>query len=114
MSKQLIDYAYDLPRELIAQLTMERREDSLMMVLYRARHAIEHRQFRELKTFLGAGDLLVLNDTRVLPARRLSGDGAVEFLVLEHGGRKRWERLVKPGRKIQVGERAKVDSSTLQ
>jgi len=101
MSTKLSDYAYDLPRE-------------LMMVLYRARHAIEHREFRELKTFLGAGDLLVLNDTRVLPARRLSDDGAVEFLFLERVGQKRWKSLVKPGRKMRVGATAKIDNITLR
>src|SRR5205823_6871128 len=105
------DYAYDLARELIAQRPLERREDSRMMVLYRARHAIEHRQFRELKTFLGAGDLLVLNDTRALPARRLSDDGAVEFLFLERVGQKRWTSLVKPGRTMQVVATAKIDRS---
>jgi S-adenosylmethionine:tRNA ribosyltransferase-isomerase len=114
MSTKLSDYAYDLPRELIAQRPLERREDSRMMVLYRARHAIEHRQFRELRTFLGTGDLLVLNDTRVLPARRLSDDGAVEFLFLECVGQKRWKSLVKPGRKMRVGATAKIDNITLR
>ena len=114
MSTKLSDYAYDLPRELIAQRPLERREDSRMMVLYRARHAIEHRQFRELRTFLGAGDLLVLNDTRVLPARRLSDDGAVEFLFLERVGQKHWKSLVKPGRKMRVGATAKIDNITLR
>ena len=114
MSKRLSDYAYDLPRELIAQRPLERREDSRMMVLYRARHAIEHRQFRELRTYLGAGDLFVLNDTRVLPARRLSDDGAVEFLFLERVGQKRWKSLVKPGRKMRVGATAKIDNITLR
>jgi S-adenosylmethionine:tRNA ribosyltransferase-isomerase len=114
MSTKLSDYAYDLPRELIAQRPLERREDSRMMVLYRARHAIEHRQFRELRTFLGAGDLLVLNDTCVLPARRLSDDGAVEFLFLERVGQKRWKSLVKPGRKMRVGATAKIDNITLR
>jgi S-adenosylmethionine:tRNA ribosyltransferase-isomerase len=114
MSKRLSDYAYDLPRELIAQRPLERREDSRMMVLYRARHAIEHRQFRELRTFLGAGDLLVLNDTRVLPARRLSDDGAVEFLFLERLGPNRWKCLVKPGRKMRVGATAKIDNIALR
>jgi S-adenosylmethionine:tRNA ribosyltransferase-isomerase len=114
MSTKLSDYAYDLPRELIAQRPLERREDSRMMVLYSERHAIEHRQFRELKTFLGAGDLLVLNDTRVLPARRLSDDGAVEFLFVERLGQKRWKSLVKPGRKMRVGATAKIDNITLR
>jgi S-adenosylmethionine:tRNA ribosyltransferase-isomerase len=114
MSKRLSDYAYDLPRELIAQRPLERREDSRMMVLYRAEHAIGHRQFRELKTFLRTGDLLVLNDTRVLPARRFSDDGAVEFLFLERLGPNRWKCLVKPGRKMRVGATAKINNITLR
>jgi len=64
----LSDYDYDLPRELIAQRPPEQRDDSRMMVLHRDTQAIEHRQFRELNTFLQQGDLLVLNDTQVLPA----------------------------------------------
>ena len=84
------------------------------MVLHRSEQAIEHRQFRELKTFLQAGDLLVLNDTRVLPARRFSDDGAVEFLFLERLGPNRWKCLVKPGRKMRVGAKAKIDNITLR
>src|SRR6266571_1164989 len=61
MSAQLSDYDYDLPRELIARRPLVRREDSRMMVLHRAGQTIEHRQFREVKTFLQPGDLLVLN-----------------------------------------------------
>jgi len=114
MSTKLSDYAYDLPRELIAQRPLERRADSRMMVLHRSEQAIEHRQFRELKTFLQAGDLLVLNDTRVLSARRFSDDGAVEFLFLERLGPNRWKCLVKPGRKMRVGATAKIDNITLR
>jgi S-adenosylmethionine:tRNA ribosyltransferase-isomerase len=84
------------------------------MVLHRAEHTVEHRQFRELKTFLRVGDLLVLNNTRVLPARRLSDDCAVEFLFLERLGPKRWKCLVKPGRKMRVGATAKIDNITLR
>ena len=114
MSTKLSDYAYDLPRELIAQRPLERRADSRMMVLHRSEQAIEHRQFRELKTFLQAGDLLVLNDARVLPGRRFSDDGAVEFLFLERLGPNRWKCLVKPGRKMRVGAKAKIDNITLR
>src|SRR5207302_6444984 len=95
MSALLSDYDYILPRQLIAQRPLEHREDSRMMVLDRAAQTIEHRQFRELKTFLRPGDLLVLNDTRVLPARRFSDDGVIEFLFLERLGPKRWKCLVK-------------------
>jgi S-adenosylmethionine:tRNA ribosyltransferase-isomerase len=114
MSSRLSDYHYDLPRELIAQRPPARREDSRMMVLHRAEQTIEHRQFRELKTFLQPGDLLVLNDTRVLPARRFSDDGAIEFLFLERLGAKRWKCLVKPGRKMRVGATAKIDNVSLR
>jgi S-adenosylmethionine:tRNA ribosyltransferase-isomerase len=113
MSARLSDYDYDLPRELIAQRPLRRREDSRMMVLHRAGQTIEHRQFRELKTFLQSGDLLVLNDTRVLPARRFSDDGVIEFLFLERLDPAHWKCLVKPGRKMRVGATAKIDGITL-
>ena len=114
MSARLSDYDYDLPRELIAQRPLERREDSRMMVLRRVGQTIEHRQFRELVTFLQPGDLLVLNDTRVLPARRFSDDGVIEFLFLEHLSPARWKCLVKPGRKLRVGATAKIDNVALR
>ncbi len=114
MSTRLSDYDYDLPRELVAQRPAAHRADSCMMVLRRGAQTIEHRQFRELKTFLQPGDLLVLNDTRVLPARRFSNDGAIEFLFLEHLGRRRWKCLVKPGRKMRLGAAATIDNATLQ
>ncbi len=113
MSARLSDYDYDLPRELIAQRPLRRREDSRMMVLHRAGQTIEHRQFRELKTFLQPGDLLVLNDTRVLPARRFSDDGVIEFLFLERLDPAHWKCLVNPGRKMRVGATAKIDGITL-
>jgi S-adenosylmethionine:tRNA ribosyltransferase-isomerase len=114
MSAQLGDYDYVLPPELIAQRPLERREDSRMMVLHRAGDKIEHRQFRELKRFLHSGDLLVLNDTRVLPARRFSDDDAIEFLFLQRVGPERWKCMVKPGRKMRVGATAKIDNVSLQ
>jgi S-adenosylmethionine:tRNA ribosyltransferase-isomerase len=114
MSARLSDYDYDLPRELIAQRPPDHREDSRMMVLDPARQAIEHRQFGELKTFVRSGDLFVLNDTRVLPARRFSGDGAVEFLFLERLSPTRWKCLVKPGRKMRIGATARIDNVVLR
>jgi S-adenosylmethionine:tRNA ribosyltransferase-isomerase len=114
MSARLSDYDYDLPRELIAQRPLKRREGARMMVLYRAAHTIEHRHFREVKTFVRPGDLLVLNDTRVLSARRFSDDGAIEFLFLERLGRKRWKCLVKPGRKMRIGATTSIDGVTLR
>jgi len=114
MSTRLGDYDYVLPQELIAQRPLERREDSRMMVLHRAEQKIEHREFRELKTFLQPGDLLVLNDTRVLAARRFSDDGAVEFLFLERLGPSRWKCMVMPGRKMRVGATTTIDDVFLR
>ena len=84
------------------------------MVLNRAEQKIEHRHFRELKTFLRPGDLLVLNDTRVLAARRFSDNGAVEFLFLERLGPMRWKCMVTPGRKMRVGATATIDDVCLR
>jgi S-adenosylmethionine:tRNA ribosyltransferase-isomerase len=114
MSARLTDYDYDLPRELIAQWPPARREDSRMMVLHRDAQTIEHRQFHELKKFLQPGDLLVLNDTRVLPARRFSNDGTIEFLFIDQIEPRRWKCLVRPGRKMRVGATAKIDETILR
>ncbi|MBO0695872.1 MAG: tRNA preQ1(34) S-adenosylmethionine ribosyltransferase-isomerase QueA [Verrucomicrobia bacterium] len=113
MSARLSDYDYDLPGELIAQRPATRRGDSRMMVLKRDGQTIEHHQFRDLKRFLRPGDLLVLNDTQVLPARRFSDDGKIEFLFLDRLGPRRWKCLVTPGRKMRVGATATIDGATL-
>jgi S-adenosylmethionine:tRNA ribosyltransferase-isomerase len=109
MSSRLSDYDYPLPKDLIALRPLPKRDDSRMMVLHREGQRIEHRQFRELKNFLEPGDLLVFNNTRVLPARKFSDDGAIDFLFLERLGPKRWKCLVKPGRKMRVGATARID-----
>jgi len=114
MSARLSDYDYALPRELIAQRPLERRQDSRMMVLCRAEQKIEHRQFRELKAFLQPGDLLVLNDTRVLAARRFSDDGGIEFLFLERLGPTRWKCMVSPGRKMRIGATTTINNVCLR
>src|SRR5262249_21773059 len=114
MSTQLSDYDYVLPRELIAQRPLERRGDSRMMVLNRAEQRIEHRQFCELQTFLQASDLIVLNDTRVLAARRFSDNGAIEFLFLERLAPKQWKCMLTPGRKMRIGATATIDDVCLR
>jgi S-adenosylmethionine:tRNA ribosyltransferase-isomerase len=114
MSTRLNDYDYVLPRELIAQRPLERREDSRMMVLHRAGEKIQHQQFRELETFLQPDDLLVLNDTRVLTARRFSDNGDTEFLFLERLGPMRWKCMVTPGRKMRLGATATIDDVCLR
>ena len=113
MSSVLSEYDYDLPRQLIAQRPSRRRHDSRLMVLRRNEQTIEHRRFAELKILLRPSDLLVLNDTRVLAAKRLSSDGAIEFLFLERIGPRCWKCLVKPGRKMRVGGTAKIGNVTL-
>src|SRR5881227_1750916 len=113
MSARLSDYDYPLPQELIAKRPLPRRDESRMMVLHRESETIEHRQFRDLKTFLQPGDLLVLNNTRVLAARRFSDDHAVEFLFLEKLGPARWKCLIKPGRKMRLGATSKIDNVPL-
>ena len=112
MSTRLADYDYDLPKELIAQRPLPRREDARMMVLHRAQQKIEHRRFIELKEFLLPDDLVVLNDTRVLAARKFSDDGAIEFLFLEQLDARRWKTLVRPGKKLRVGSAVRIDGVT--
>jgi len=113
MSSKLSDYDYPLPEALIAKRPLPQRDESRMMVLHRGSETIEHRQFRDLKSFLRSGDLLVLNNTRVLPARRFSNDHTIEFLFLEKLGAARWKCLVKPGRKMRLGATSKIDNVSL-
>jgi len=97
------EYDFTLPGELIAQRPLPRRDDARMMVLDRVAGTIAHRRFADLARFVRPGELLVLNDTRVLPARCFSDDGAIEFLFLEQIDRQTWRCLVKPGRKMRRG-----------
>lgn len=100
------DFYYDLPQELIAQTPLKQRDASRLMVLDRETGAVTHRHFRDILDYLRPGDCLVLNDSRVLPARLLGTrptGGAVEVLLLRDLGGSRWECLTKPGRKTQPG-----------
>ena len=101
------DFWYDLPEELIAQTPLERRDSSRLMVLNRQTGEISHRHFYDILDYLKPGDCLVMNDSRVLPARLLGHrptGGSVEVLLLRDLGEKKWECLCKPGRKMQVGQ----------
>jgi S-adenosylmethionine:tRNA ribosyltransferase-isomerase len=109
VSLALTDYDYPLPEELIAVRPLPHRTDSRMMVLHRNERRIEHRPFAELPELLQPDHLLVLNDTRVVNARRFSDDGKIEFLFLERQEPQRWKCLVRPGRKMRVGARATID-----
>lgn len=111
------DFNYELPPELIAQTPLEQRDGSRLMLLDRGNGAFQHRHFYELPQFLRPGDCLVLNDSRVLPARligkRLPGGGACEVLLLVDRGNKTWECLVRPGRKLRPGTRLTFGDGTL-
>ena len=101
------DFYYDLPQELIAQTPLEQRDASRLMVLNRADGSISHEHFYQLIDHLNPGDCLVMNNSRVIPARllghRLPTGGAVEVLLLTDKGGGLWECLVKPGRKLHEG-----------
>ena len=100
------DFWYDLPEELIAQTPLEKRDTSRLCVLNRESGEVNHRHFYDILEYLQPGDCLVMNDSRVLPARLLGNrptGGAVEVLLLRDLGDKKWECLCKPGRKMQVG-----------
>ncbi len=103
------DYFYDLPEELIAQDPLEKRSDSRLMVLDKASGEVSHHRFFEIKEMLNPGDCLVLNNTKVIPARLLGHreeTGAViEVLLLKRKSDTDWECLVKPGKKARVGQR---------
>ena len=100
------DFYYDLPEELIAQTPLERRDASRLMVLDRRTGEVSHRHFYDIVEYLQPGDCLVMNDSRVLPARLMGHrptGGVVEVLLLRDLGDKCWECLCKPGRKMQPG-----------
>jgi S-adenosylmethionine:tRNA ribosyltransferase-isomerase len=101
-------FDYDLPAELIAQRPTERRDASRLLVVDRASGALSHRTFADLPHYLCAGDLLVVNDSRVLPARlhgvRLPGGGAVELLLLHAEGPDLWLALARPAKRLRAGD----------
>jgi len=104
---RLSGYDYDLPPEYIAQAPAERRDESRLMVLDRAADTVTHARFRDLGAFLQRGDLLVLNDTRVIPARLLgvrTTGGKVEMLLLRDLGKGQWEALIRCGGNPRPGE----------
>ena len=104
---RLSDFNYELPEELIAQDPAPRRDESRLMVLRRDHHELEHRMFRDLLNYLRAGDTIVLNETKVIPARLIGhkvGTGAtIEVLLLSRVGADKWETLVRPGRRVPPG-----------
>ena len=101
------DFYYDLPQEQIAQTPIEPRDHSRLMVLHRDNDKIEHRHFYDILDYLDEGDCLIVNDSRVIPARiygvKEDTGAKIEFLLLKQLSGNRWETLVKPGKKAKIG-----------
>ena len=112
------DYYFDLPQELIAQDPLADRTSSRLLVMNRRTGEIEHRIFRDITEYLRPGDTIVLNDTKVIPARLLGtkeGTGAgVEILLLKRLGDRQWETLVRPGKKLRPGARVSFGDGSLR
>ena len=111
------DFYFDLPEELIAQTPIAQRDASRLLVLDKESGAWEHKHFFDLPGYLRAGDCLILNNSRVLPARllghRLPGGGACEVLLLIDRGENIWECLVRPGKKMRVGAKVSFGDGEL-
>ncbi len=103
------DFNFELPEELIAQDPIEKRDESRLLVLHKAENTIEHRVFKEVIDYLNPGDCLVLNNSRVIPARlhgvRSDTGAHMEFVLLRRIDKDRWETLVKPGKKAKTGSK---------
>ena len=104
MSARLSDYDFELPRELIASRPLPDRAASRMMVVDRSAGTVTHRMFRDLPEFIRPGDLLVLNNSRVIPARLLTEDGRIELLLFEQLGPARWKAFARPGKRTRAGD----------
>ncbi len=105
------DFYYDLPEELIAQHPAEPRDSSRLLVYRRDEKSIEHRTFCDITKYLHAGDVLVVNNTKVLPARMYAtsvNGGKIEILLLKRLAIDEWEVLVRPGKKCRIGTRLTV------
>lgn len=113
---ELTEFDYPLPKELIAQYPVEPREEARMLVLHRSDGRWEHRQFKDLPGYLAPGDCLVLNQTRVIPARlsgRRSTGGRVEVLLIREGPDGIWEALARPAHRLHQGEEIVFEEGVL-
>ncbi len=103
------DFDYELPERLIAQTPLEKRDESRLLVVHRKTKSIEHRVFKDIIEYLNPGDCLVINDTKVIPARllgkRKDTGGKMEFVLLSRENDDTWRVLVKPGKRAQIGTR---------
>ena len=109
------DFYYDLPHELIAQTPLENRQKSRMMVLDRNKDYVEHKIFEDIVDYINPGDTLVLNDTKVIPARlfghRVGKEEKIEILLLKQLEDDKWQTLVKPGKKCKIGDIIEFDET---
>ncbi|CAM2781813.1 tRNA preQ1(34) S-adenosylmethionine ribosyltransferase-isomerase QueA [Hathewaya histolytica] len=112
------DFSFDLPEEYIAQHPLEKRDHSRLMVLDKKTGNIEHRVFKDIIEYFNPGDCLILNDTRVLPARLIGHKegtmGRMEFLLLKRVDKNKWETLVKPGKRAKIGSKFVFGSGELK
>ena len=106
------DFDYHLPEELIASRPLEDRSASRMIVVHRDSGKIEHRMFRDFQEYMQPEDLLVLNDTKVIPARLFSNDGAIEIVVTDRHSDTEWDCMVRPGKKMKVGRTLEIGNIT--
>lgn len=112
------DFYYDLPHELIAQTPLKQRQKSKMMVLDKKNGEIQDKIFENIVEYINPGDCIVLNDTKVLPARlygrRTGKNEAIEFLLLRQTEGNKWQTLVKPGKKAKIGDNIIFDEKLLK
>ena len=110
------DFDYYLPPKLIAQTPIEPRDRSRLMVLNRSDNSLEHHRFFEIVDYLQTGDVLVFNDSRVIPARlngrKVDTGGRLEILLLRRLGTGVWETLVRPSKRVKIGSRLELASDT--
>lgn len=115
---KVTDFDFNLPEELIAQHPYEKRDEARLMVVDKNSGEIQHKIFRDVIEYLNPGDCLVLNDTRVLPARLIGAKegtgGKMEFLLLKRTGKDEWETLVKPGKRALLGTRFEFGNGELK
>lgn len=111
------EFNYELPKELIAQTPYDKRDEARLMVLDREKKTIEHKIFTDVLDYLNAGDCLVINDTKVIPARlygKKDTGANVEFLLLKRLEGDEWEAMVRPGNKLKVGSRVEFGNGILK
>ena len=106
------DFDFHLPQELIASRPLKDRSASRMLVVHRDSGKIEHRMFTDLPQYMQPQDLLILNDTKVIPARLFSNDGTTEIVVTDRLSNTQWDCMVRPGKKMKIGRSIEIGNTT--